>query len=31
MELKFEQLDYQLDAVNAVLRLFEGQPNRKQA
>ena len=30
MELKFEQLDYQLDAVNAVLRLFEGEPNRKQ-
>ncbi|OSI20864.1 DEAD/DEAH box helicase family protein [Neisseria dumasiana] len=30
MELKFETLNYQLDAVNAVLRLFEGQPNRKQ-
>ncbi|MDO4696191.1 MAG: DEAD/DEAH box helicase family protein [Neisseria sp.] len=29
MELKFETLNYQLDAVNAVLRLFEGQPNRK--
>lgn len=30
MELKFETLNYQLDAVNAVLRLFEGEPNRKQ-
>ena len=30
MELKFEQLDYQTDAVNAVVRLFEGQPNRRE-
>ena len=30
MELKFEQLDYQIDAVNAVARLFEGQPNRRE-
>ena len=25
MELKFEELAYQTDAVNAVVRLFEGQ------
>lgn len=29
MELKFEQLDYQLDAVKAVVGLFEGEPNHK--
>lgn len=27
MELKFEELSYQLDAVNAVANLFAGQPN----
>lgn len=27
MELKFEELPYQLDAVNAVANLFAGQPN----
>lgn len=30
MELKFEQLNYQLDAVKAVVGLFEGQPDCKQ-
>ncbi|WP_373745746.1 DEAD/DEAH box helicase family protein [Neisseria dentiae] len=30
MELKFEQLDYQYDAVNAVVRLFQGEPNQEQ-
>lgn len=30
MELKFEELAYQLDAVNAVVRLFEGEVNREQ-
>lgn len=30
MELKFEQLDYQHDAVNAVVRLFQGEPNQEQ-
>ncbi|UOP00804.1 DEAD/DEAH box helicase family protein [Kingella potus] len=30
MQLKFEQLDYQTDAVNAVLRLFEGQADRRE-
>lgn len=31
MELRFEELDYQLDAVNAVVRLFEGEANREQS
>ncbi len=31
MELKFEQLDYQHDAVNAVVRLFQGEPNQEQS
>lgn len=31
MELKFEELAYQTDAVNAVVRLFEGQSNRREA
>ena len=30
MELKFEQLDYQHDAVNAVVHLFQGEPNQEQ-
>ena len=29
MELKFEQLDYQHEAINAVVRLFQGEPNRE--
>lgn len=31
MQLHFETLDYQLDAVEAVTRLFEGQPNQQQS
>ena len=31
MELKFEELPYQLDAVNAVANLFAGQPNHARA
>ena len=31
MELKFEQLAYQTDAVNAVVRLFEGQSNNRES
>ena len=31
MELKFEQLAYQTDAVNAVVRLFEGQSNKRES
>ncbi|MRN37256.1 DEAD/DEAH box helicase [Neisseria sp. N95_16] len=30
MELKFEQLDYQHEAVNAVVHLFQGEPNQEQ-
>ncbi|ASK27718.1 DEAD/DEAH box helicase [Neisseria chenwenguii] len=30
MQLKFETLDYQSDAVEAVVRLFEGEPNHTQ-
>lgn len=30
MELKFEQLDYQHEAINAVVHLFQGEPNQEQ-
>ena len=30
MELKFEQLDYQHEAIHAVVRLFQGEPNQEQ-
>ncbi|MBO7081020.1 MAG: DEAD/DEAH box helicase family protein [Neisseriaceae bacterium] len=29
MNLQFEQLDYQLDAIGAVVRLFQGEPNHQ--
>lgn len=31
MQLKFEQLSYQTDAINSVVRLFEGQSNHREA
>ncbi|MDH2924565.1 type III restriction enzyme [Nicoletella semolina] len=31
MQLKFEKLDYQLDAISAVVDLFQGEPNHAQA
>ena len=31
MELQFEELPYQLDAVNAIVNLFTGQPNPDEA
>ncbi len=30
MELQFEQLDYQHEAINAVVHLFQGEPNHEQ-
>ncbi len=30
MELKFEQLDYQHEAINAAVRLFQGEPSQEQ-
>lgn len=31
MQLKFKQLSYQTDAINSVVRLFEGQSNHREA